>query len=79
MDADIDCCVIDPMLPDGCGVELSKELLILYPNVRCVFVTARPRSTLPAHLEAIELINKASGLLALRIAVASAVSKVSRP
>jgi CheY-like chemotaxis protein len=72
--ADTDCCIIDPVLPDGCGVELAEELSKLHPHLSCIFVTDQPRSELPPKLAASSLVDKASGLLALRVAVATSTS-----
>jgi len=73
VEAGLECAVIDPRLPDGCGVQLSWQVVATAPAARIVFVTDKWEQALQDTPDNAAIVYKSSGLLTLRIAVATAL------
>jgi CheY-like chemotaxis protein len=71
MDVRTNCAVINVVLADGCGLELSQRLQRERPGLRCIFITDQAKHLLPERLGSLEpLVYKSSGLEELRVALA---------
>jgi len=73
IDEGLECAIIDPLLPDGCGVQLSRHVRAAVPTARILFVTDKWEQALQDTPENATIVYKSSGLLTLRIAVATAL------
>jgi CheY-like chemotaxis protein len=74
IDADTSFAVINLLLSDGSGYELSKRLTEANPRLECFFVTSEPADRLPSNLREVKpIVRKASGLWPLRVALAKAL------
>jgi CheY-like chemotaxis protein len=78
LDPLVRCAIIDLFLPDGCGYELSVQLVRAQSSLRCIFVADRHKDSLPTDLQRLEpLVYKDSGLVALRVALANLLAQGS--
>jgi len=75
LDAITGCAIIDLVLPDGEGIELSEQLRQKKPDIRCIYVTDMSPSALPVNARNVSpLVHKASGLLPLKAELTKALA-----